>query len=127
MLRNLLWVDCTAAALAGVAMLALGAWLSRWYGLPGELLSFMGAANLLYATFSLSLAVRRRRAMRLIHLLVFANLAWSAVCVGLAVAFSGSATWLGTAHLIGEALFVAGLARLEWSRRERLTTAGRRG
>jgi len=60
-LRKLLWVDCTAGALARVAMLVLGGWLSRWYGLPQQLLLFMGAANLLYASYSFSLAVRPRR------------------------------------------------------------------
>lgn len=123
LLRKLLWVDCTAGALAGVAMLALHGWLGRLYALPPGLLLVMGAANLLYACFSFSLAVRARRPRSLIHLLVLANLSWAAVCLGLAVVFRESATWFGVGHLAGEAVFVGGLACLEWSQRDRLLTA----
>ena len=119
-LRRLLWVDCIAGALAGSAMLVLGAWLSGLYGLPRDLLLFMGAVNLLYACYSFSRAVRARRSRASINLLVCANLAWVPVCLGLAVMFRESATLLGLAHLIGEGIFVGGLAMLEWSQRDQL-------
>ena len=122
-LRRLLWVDCTAGALVGVAVLSLSGWLSGLHALPRELLLFTGAVNLVYASYSLSLAVRAERPMYLINLLVFANLAWAVVCLSLAVAFSGSATPFGVGHLVGEAVFVGGLAALEWSQRELLTAA----
>jgi hypothetical protein len=120
--RKLLWVDCTAAALAGVAVLAFSGWLSRLYGLPRDLLLLIGAVNLLYGCYSFSLAVRARRPRRLIHLLVFANLCWAAVCLVLAVAFREPATLFGLAQLIGEAVFVGGLASLEWRYRDQLLT-----
>ena len=123
-MRRLLWVDCTAAALAGVAMLALSGWLGGLYALPRELLLINGAVNLLYASCSFSLAVRARRPMRLIKLLVFANLAWATVCLVLAAAFWGSASLFGRGHLLGEAIFVGGLAALVWSRRDQLLVAG---
>ncbi|HYW06492.1 MAG TPA: hypothetical protein VE913_06030 [Longimicrobium sp.] len=115
-----MWVDCTAGALAGAAMLLLSGWLARWYALPRELLWFMGAVNLLYATYSCSLAVRARRSRGSINLLVFANLAWVPACLGFAVAFRESATPYGLAHLVGEAVFVGGLALLEWRWRHQL-------
>jgi hypothetical protein len=124
-LRNLLWADCVAGALAGAAMLVLGGWLSELYGLPRALLLLMGAANLLYASCSFSLAARTRRSANLILLLVLANLAWAAVCAALAVVFRDSATLLGTAALIVEAVFVGGLACLEWRWRDQLSTAWR--
>lgn len=49
----------------------------------------------------------------MINLLVFANAAWTAVCLGLAVTFAGSATLFGIGHLVGEAVFVGGLAGLK--------------
>jgi hypothetical protein len=119
-LRRLLWIDCAAGALAGAAVLALGPWLSRLYALPRELLLFVGAANLLYASYSFSLARRAERPMFLVKLLVYANAAWVPVCLGLAASFRGRATVFGLAHLIGEALFVGGLAALEWSQRDQL-------
>lgn len=120
LLRKLLWVDCTAGALAGVVMLAFSGWLSRLYALPQGLLLFFGVVNLLYASYSFSLALRTERPMSLIKLLVYANAAWGVVCLGLAAVFAGSATLFGMGHLIGEAVFVGGLAALEWSQRDRL-------
>lgn len=122
-LRRLLWVDCTAGALAGVVVIALANWLSRLEGLPREVLLFTGAVNLLYASYSLSLAIRPVRPMPSIKLLVFANLAWVPVCLGLAALFREQATPFGFAHLVGEAAFVGGLGVLEWTQRRRLLTA----
>ena len=116
-LRKLLWIDCTAAALAGVTVLALSGWLSRLYALPHELLLFVGTVNLLYASFSFTLARRAARPLFLIKLLVFANAAWVVACLGLAASFWDRATVFGVAQLVGEALFVGALAALEWSQR----------
>lgn len=104
-------------------MLTLSGWLSRLYVLPPGLLLFFGGVNLLYASYSFSLALRARRPMSLIKLLVYANAAWSAVCLGLAVRFWEQVSLFGAGHLIGEAIFVGGLAALEWRQRERLVTA----
>jgi len=124
-MRNLLWVDCSAAALAGVTVLTLSGWLNGLYLLPRGLLLFTGAVNVLYAAYSFSLTIRTERPRSRINLLVFANLAWSVVCMGLAAAFADSATLFGVGHLVGEAAFVGGLAGLEWRWRESLTTVQR--
>ena len=121
--KQLLWVDCTAGALVGIAVIAFSGWLSQLEGLPREVLLFTGGVNLLYASYSFSLAVRAERPMLLIKLLMFANLAWVPVCLGLAVTFFWSATPLGFMHLVGEAIFVGGLALLEWRQRKLLLTA----
>ncbi|MEM1127722.1 MAG: hypothetical protein AAGI71_13805 [Bacteroidota bacterium] len=120
--RNLLWVDCAAGGVVGVAVIVLSGWLSHLEGLPREVLLFTGIVNLLYASFSFFLARRFNRPMGLIKLLVAANLAWVPVCLGLAVYFRDQATVLGLAHLIGEALFVGGLALAEWTQRHQLVT-----
>lgn len=121
--KNLLWIDCTAAALAGGAVLLLAPWLGTLHGLPPGLLTLIGVANLLYGGYSFSLAIRGRRPQALIAVLVVANAAWSLACVGMAVHFSGTATWFGLAHLVGEALFVGGLAASEWGWRQQLLWA----
>ena len=122
-LRRLLWVDCTAGALVGVVVIAFSDGLSRLEGLPREVLLFTGVVNVLYACYSFSLAVRAERTMPLIKLLVFANLAWVPVCLGLALFFREQATLFGFAHLVGEAIFVGGLAVLEWNQRDQLLRA----
>ena len=119
-LRNLLWVDCTAGAVVGVAVLLLSGWLADLYALPHGLVLVTGAANLLYAAYSCSLAVRPRRTMPWIVALAVANMAWGGVCVGLLVAFGGTASAFGIAHLAAEAVFVGGLGAVEWRVRDRL-------
>lgn len=122
-MKNLLWVDCIAAALGGATVLMLSGWLSRLYALPRGFLLVIGTVNMLYACYSFSLASRSRRPRSLINLLVFANLFWTLVCLGLAVSFWGQASLFGIGHLVGEAIFVGGLAGLEWRGREQLLTA----
>lgn len=121
--KRLLWVDCTAALVAGVAVLLLNRQLNTLYALPSNLLYLNGIANLAYASYSFSLAIRARRPMPLIYLLVALNTAWVILCLILAVAFWTTATPFGILHLVGEAVFVGGLAILEWNRRQQLLTA----
>ncbi len=122
-INRLLWIDCSAAALAGVLVLFCSGWLSQWYALPRGLLLFIGAVNLLYASYSFSLAIRARRPQPLIALLVVANGLWALTCLVMAARFAGTATFFGLAHLLGEAVFVGGLACLEWKWRRQLLTA----
>lgn len=122
--RHLLWVDCTAGGVVGVLVLLLSGWLSELYALPPPVVLVMGAANLLYASFSFSLAVRRVRPMPLIVALVVANGVWAVGCVVAAGVFAGTASPFGLVTLIAEGLFVGGLAAAEWRFRERLRVAG---
>lgn len=123
-LRHLLWVDCIAGGVVGVLVLLLSRWLSELYRLPLGVVVVMGTANLLYAGYSFSLAVRSRRPMPLLVLLVVANGLWAVGCFVAAVVFFGTASLFGLAQFILEGLFVGGLAVLEWRNRERLRTAG---
>jgi hypothetical protein len=122
-IRNLLWIDCIAGALAGVLVLLLSDWLSRLYSLPPRLLIFMGLVNLIYASYSFSLAIRRARPKALIILLAVANGTWTLVCLALATHFFETATFLGIGLLVFEAIFVGGLASLEWKWRDHLLSA----
>lgn len=118
--NNLLRIDCTAGAVVGLVVLLFTAQLSDLQGLPHDLVRYMGAANVLYASFSFFLATRSKRPMALIKLLVFANGFWSLVCVYLAVVFADTATFFGLGHLMAEAIFVGSLAVQEWKCRAQL-------
>lgn len=122
-LRKLLWFDCVAAFVVGIAVLSLAGRLGRLYGLPHGLLVAMGVVNLGYGAFSFSLARRARRPQVLITVLVAANATWAVLCGLTAARFAGAASGFGLSYLIGEGIFVGGLAALEWSERERLRTA----
>lgn len=116
--RRLLWVDGLGGLVVGVIVILLFGWLSELEGLPQKVLIFTGVANLVYGSFSTSLAARRVRPLKLIVFLAIANIAWSPVCLLLAIQFSESITSVGIVHLIGEGLYVGGLGCLEWRWRE---------
>lgn len=119
--KNLLWVDCTAALVAGAAVLLLRGWLANLYALPENLVLIIGVVNVAYGAFSFSLAVaRHHRPKFLIYALVFANLSWAATCFVIGAAYLRTASIFGLGHLIGEGVFVGALALLEWRARKQL-------
>ncbi|TIH10466.1 hypothetical protein [Pseudomonas leptonychotis] len=122
-IKNLLWVDCTAGAVAGLLVVLFSGWLSGLYAIPENLLLLIGATNLVYACYSFSLARRAKREKVLINILISANALWAFVCMGIATQYLGTMTLLGSVHLAGEAIFVGGLAALELRWRNQLLTA----
>jgi predicted membrane-bound spermidine synthase len=119
---KLLRIDSLGGLTVGLVMLLLSQWLSSWYVLPRGFIIFMGLVNLAYGCYSFSLLVKVKRPLSLIVVLVIANLGWAVLCVLWAVIFAQTASPFGTIHLLGEALFVGGLAYLEWRNRELLLT-----
>ncbi|MCA9647073.1 MAG: hypothetical protein H6718_12415 [Polyangiaceae bacterium] len=91
----------------------------------------MAAANLGYASYSGSLALRVSRVSQLprlaVDLLVFANVAWGFVCVGLLLGNWATVTVWGIAHLIFEGAFVAGLGLVEFRVVRPEATSSQRG
>ena len=122
--RHLLWIDGAAGATVGVPVLLVAEWLAGWTGLPLGLVRGMGAANLAYGAYALALASRRRRSLRPVAVLVVANLTWAVLCFRWAALHADTATWLGMAQLVGEGLFVGGLAVVEWRSRRWLVSDG---
>jgi len=120
---KLLWIDCSGGILVGIGVLTLRGWLAGLYLLPESLLLGIGAANLLYGCYSLSLALRPGRGRGALLALIVANAGWSVACVALTVRFWSAASVLGLAALMLEAVFVGGLAALEWRWRRELSDA----
>ena len=115
--RSILWLDAGAGFAVGVAVLALRAWVARLTGFPPGLVLLIGAANLAYASYSGTLALRASRgkvpSRRAIEVLVAANLMWSVVCVVIIAATVRFATPYGIAYVGLEGVFVAVLAAAE--------------
>lgn len=78
------------------------------------------AANILNACYSFSLAVRKKRPVLLIKALILANSFWAMVCLGIVSQYYEQLSSLGYLHLLAEAIFVGGLALLEWKLRDQL-------
>jgi hypothetical protein len=118
--RHLLWIDGTAGLLAGISLFLTLDWLEELYNIPRGTLVFIGLANLTYATYSLSIARLKKRPGILIVILVIANLGWALNCLRMAITLGDTASIFGMIQLIGEAIFVGGLACLEWRYRKEL-------
>jgi len=117
---QILWIDCSAAATAGMVMLLARTALSRWYQLPVALIRLLGVVNLGYAAGSFALARAHVRPRWALLALIAANAGWAAACLVLAWRTRHHASRLGTTHLVAEAGFVATLAAIEWQQRRAL-------
>lgn len=123
-IQRILWVDCIGAILTGLIMLLLSGGLSFLYGLPVTFVVGHAFVHLVYGTYSFSLAVRKRRPMALLLVLIFANAAWAVFCIIFAVTLISNASIFAVLHFIFEGIYVGGLAAIEWNRRESLLTDG---
>ena len=115
-LRTLIWVDCCAGfsvSAVGLALTVIGP-LSQVLGLPKLLLFAIGFANLLYASYSFSMAIAVLPIARSVSLLISANLVWAVACLVMVASYFGSASILALTYLLCEAFFVGCLAYFEW-------------
>lgn len=119
--KHILWIDCSAAAFAGLIVLLAAQCLSQLYHLPKEIIVFVGCLNLLYASYSFTLANYKKRSMLLVNILVIANSTWVLVCLFMLWRFRQEITIFAVIHIGGEAVFVGALARLEYQWRHQLT------
>lgn len=119
--KNILWIDCGAAAFAGMLVLLAVQWLSPLYHLPKNVIIFIGCVNLLYACYSFLLANYKKRSILLINMLVIANSIWSLICLIMLWIFWQEMTIFAIIHILGEAIFVSSLARLEYLWRQQLS------
>jgi hypothetical protein len=118
--RDLLWIDGSGGMVVGVVVLLLHEWIAGIERLPVDFVRMMGVANVLYGSYSLTLASRRTRPAALILLLVVANAAWGVACMRWAIGYAETASIFGLAHLVSEGAYVMVLAAFEWRWRERL-------
>lgn len=113
---RLLWVDSVGGLVVGVVVLVLRGALAGLHGLPLEVVTFLGATNVAYGSFSGALLRRARAGVFPVvggKVLVAANATWPLVCVALAVAFRDDVSAFGLLHLLGEGAYVGGLAVVE--------------
>lgn len=116
--RTLLWLDGGAGVTVGILVLVFTEWLAELQGFSLRLVLFMGLANLVYGSYSTTLAVRatsgRAPSPRSVAWLVAANGAWALICVVIVASTWSSATLLGRTLATFEGLFVGSLAFAEY-------------
>lgn len=120
---KILWIDCIGGMTAGIVVTLFHAWFSDFYGLPVMFIVFVGVMNFAYGMFSFSLAIREIRPFWLFCILVIGNILWGILCVVWVFKYLNTASIFGLAHLILEAVFVAGLGVFEWLYRSNLSLA----
>lgn len=113
-LKNLIWIDATAALLSGVIVLMLKAKLSLFFNFPESLLTTLGFVSLSYALFSFYLAQQKSKSKRLLKILVIANLVYAIVCIIIMLFLYKTANLFGVLYLILESSLIAILALVEW-------------
>lgn len=116
-MNRLPWIDAGAGFVVGVLVLGLRSFLTDFYGLSLEVVTFIGAANVAYSTIGFVLGPLKRRPAWLLWLLIAANLGWAVVSTVMAATFWSSAHVFGLLHIVGEGLFVTMLAWLEYRHR----------
>jgi hypothetical protein len=92
--------------------------LAAWYGLSTNIVVLIGSVNLVYACYSGRPAARASSGVSPtragVELLIAANLTWALASCVIALSMWHSARRMGLAHLIAEAVFVGGLAIIEF-------------
>ena len=119
---RILWLDCIGGLVFGLVVIALCWPLSRWEGLPLNVVLATGSANLIYGSYSLFVTTRKNRSLKLVKILAAANMFWLVVCVGILIAYWNQISVLGVLHVAGEGIYVSALGLVEWKMKESLTT-----
>lgn len=108
-LRAVFRLDAASGALMGAPLVAFAGPLAPLLGLPEALLFWGGLA--LFPVAATMLAAAATLARPLVLIVVWGNVAWAAVCVGLMAALP--VTGLGALFLLVQIVFVLAMAYLE--------------
>ncbi|TGL59249.1 hypothetical protein [Leptospira sarikeiensis] len=115
--KLILGIDC-AAFIGGITVIVLHKPIAEFYNLPQRLLLFMGIVNLLYGSYSGSLffgMLFGKSVKKLwINILIFGNLGWSFVCLGMIVSHWNLINIYGISHIGSEGVYVIALGILEF-------------
>ena len=122
-LRRVLALDALSCAGMGIAMTAGAAPLAELFGLPAALMRGAGLLLLPVAAFIGWLSCRSIPPRLLVWLVIAGNLGWTVESFLVIGRYGGSATGLGTAFVIAQALAVLGLAALEYLGLRRIAAA----
>lgn len=111
--KTMLIIDFICAFSGGVFYLALFEFLQTALAIPYWMVVFQLIANFAYGIFGVLILLGWQRRAQLFRLLVAANLAYSVVCLGLAVVLYVTDEPLGTWLVLAEGLLIFLLAKWE--------------
>ncbi|TGM95624.1 hypothetical protein [Leptospira dzoumogneensis] len=114
--RFLLTLDSSGALIVGVFILLFSSLVSNLTGWQESFTLIEGSANLIYGSYSgiLLLLFRKGNLHRVfVFILIIANSLWGLQCFTQAWRLQESATYIGTALLLLEGIYLVALAYLE--------------
>jgi hypothetical protein len=114
LIRLALIADAVASGAIALPLLAGAGFLSGPLGLPVELLRYTGVALVPFVVFVAYVGTRPEIPREAAGAIVVMNFAWSAGSVALLVSGAVTATVLGYAFVLAQALAVGVLAELQW-------------
>ena len=113
-LNKLIWVDGIAALLSAIFVLSLKSILSGFLQISIPVLLLMSIISFAYATYSISLALLKKKPIYRIKLLVKGNIIWAACCIIFIIYLIKTINIFGVIYLVSESLFVTVLAWFEY-------------
>ena len=114
-LRRVLWLDAASGLGMAVAHFGFSGLLSHWLGLPLVWLQVSGAIVCGAVLLSGALASRAQPPAAGVRLLAAGNFLWVAASVWAVWGAGLALTTLGVVWVLLQAVFVLGLAELEWA------------
>lgn len=114
-LRRVLLLDAGVSGATGLLLMAAGAALEPWLGLPAALLRPAGASLLPFAAALIVLARAPEPPRAAVQAVIALNALWVAASLFLLVGRWVSPTPLGYAFVVVQAVAVLGFAELQWT------------
>lgn len=114
-LRRVLWLDAISGLAMAVAHFGFSGLLSEWLGLPPAWVLASGVIVCGAALLSGALALRALPPAPGVRLLAAGNFLWVAASIWAVWGAGLSLTTLGIAWVLIQAIFVFGLAEMEWA------------
>jgi hypothetical protein len=114
LLQFALLLDAVATAASGFAMLLFAAELESALRLPATLMTYAGIFMLAYALVVAIFGTRTTLPRWAVWAVIVGNTLWAIDCIALAFAGIFAPSALGIAFLLTQAVFVLGLAELQY-------------
>jgi hypothetical protein len=114
-LRYVLWADAISCLACGILQVTLTDFLDLHFGLPHALLTGTGFFLLLYGAIVAFLAARPRVSRAIVALLIFGNIAWAVLAIGILLEGDTGITLLGKSYIVAQSVAVLVLAQLQYA------------
>jgi hypothetical protein len=115
-LNKLLWIDCSAAFVAGLFLLVFKSKLAPFFNVTEDLLTNLMCIAFTFGCYSFYLANQKINAQKMLNILVLGNSLYSVFCLGILFSNYKTANVFGVGYFLFDALVVGFLAFLEWEK-----------